>query len=350
MSRLIPRMAGRKWLRWSPLVAAMIVVSASVVVWAQEPDAEIEAPTFKTGVTEVIVPVTVTDENDRFVSNLKKSDFEIYDQNVRQTIKFFTAEHNQPVVTGFIMDLSNGMKIRWKNYQETMVEMVLALMPGDPKYQGYLVGYSTEAEVLVNTTPDSAKIVEKLNKLTPAGGSALYDSIWLACTSRKLVKGEPLEPRRVIVIVGDGKDNASKHTLNEVIEMAQRSLVSIYAISTDAYGFTSAEGKNLRRLAEETGGRVESPLENTYDNTQGFLSRPANDNREFANGTGGFQAKILGSLFKSITAIAGEITTQYILRYQPNVPGDESKFHRIDVRVNLPNVKVRARSSYFPPE
>ena len=141
MSRLIPRLAGRKWLRWSPLVAAMIVVTASVVVWAQEPDAEIEAPTFKTGVTEVIVPVTVTDENDRFVSNLKKSDFEIYDQNVRQTIKFFTAEHNQPVVTGFIMDLSNGMKIRWKNYQETMVEMVLALMPGDP-FRVPLVGIS----------------------------------------------------------------------------------------------------------------------------------------------------------------------------------------------------------------
>jgi hypothetical protein len=132
--------------------------------------------------------------------------------------------------------------------------------------------------------------------------------------------------------------------------MAQRSLVSIYAISTDAYGFTSADGKNLKRLAEETGGHVEAPLENTYDNTQGFLSRPANDNREFGNGTGGFQAKILGSMFKSITAIAGEITTQYILRYQPNTPGDESPMHRIEVKVNLPNVKVRARSSYFPPQ
>lgn len=337
-----------RFLRWSPLLAVLLAGSVSVVLWAQ--DAEIERPTFTAGVTEVIVPVTVTDENDRFVSNLKKADFEVYDQNIRQTVKFFTAEHNQPVVTGFLMDLSNGMKIRWKNYQETMVEMVLALMPGDPKFQGYLVGYGTEAEVLVNTTADSSKIVEKLNKITPAGGAALYDAVWMACTNRKLVKGEPLEPRRVIVVVGDGHDNASKHTLDEVIEMAQKSQLTVYAISTDAYGFTSADGKNLRRLAEETGGRVESPLENTYDNTQGFLSRPANDNREFANGTGGFQARILGALFKSITAIAGEITTQYILRYQPSTPGDESKVHRIDVRVNLPNVKVRARTTYFPPQ
>ena len=335
-------------LRWSPLLAVLIAGSVSVALWAQ--DAEIERPTFTAGVTEVIVPVTVTDENDRFVSNLKKGDFEVYDQNIRQTVRFFTAEHNQPVVTGFLIDLSNGMKIRWKNYQETMTEMVLALMPGDPKFQGYLVGYGTEAEVLVNTTSDSSKIVEKLNKITPAGGAALYDAVWMACTSRKLVKGEPLEPRRVIVVAGDGHDNASKHTLDEVIEMAQKSQLTVYAISTDAYGLTSAYKKNLIRLAEETGGRVETPLEDTYDNTQGFLSRPANDNREFANGTGGFQARILSSLFKSITAIAGEITTQYILRYQPSTPGDESKVHRIDVRVNLPNVKVRARTTYFPPQ
>jgi VWFA-related protein len=332
-------------LRRSCVGAALAALLVSAALWAQEP--EVEAPAFKVGVTEVIVPVTVTDANDRFVSNLKRADFEVYDNGVKQNIKFFTAERNQPVVVGFLMELSNSMKIRWKNYQELAVELALALMPGDRRFQGYLIGYGTAAEILVNTTPDSDKIVEKLNKITPGGGSALFDAIYLACTSRKIVPGEPLEPRRVIVIVGDGHDNASKHTLNEVIEIAQRSLTTIYAVSTDAYGFTSDSGKNLRRLAEETGGRVEYPLENTYDNTQGFLSRPANDNREFADGTGGYQARILSSLFKSITAIAGEITTQYILRYQPYTPGDESRKHVIDVRVNLPNVKVRARSHYF---
>jgi VWFA-related protein len=201
----------------------------------------------------------------------------------------------------------------------------------------------------VNTTPNSDKIVEKLNKVTPAGGAALYDAIYLACTSRKLVPGEPLEPHRVLVIVGDGHDNASSHTLEEVIELAQRNQLSIYAISTDAYGFTADSGKNLRRLAAETGGRVEYPLQNTYDNTQGFLSRSTDEGAfEFKVGTGGYQAKILGSLFKSISAIAGEITTQYILRYQPNTPGDESLRHEIEVKVNLPNAKVRSRSFYFP--
>ncbi len=333
--------------RWSLALAAIVGLAVPLAVWAQD---EIEVPLIRTGVTEVVVPVTVTDDAGRFVSNLKQSDFEIFDQNIKQNIKFFTAEHNQPVVVGFLMDLSNGMKVRWKEYHETAVEMVLSLMPGDPKYQGYLIGYHTEAEVMVNTTSDADKIVSKLDKITPAGGAALYDAIYLACTSRKLVKGEPVEPRRVIVIVGDGHDNASSHTLDEVIELAQRSQLTIYAISTDAYGLTSPYKKNLVRLAEETGGRVETPLEDTYDNTQGFLSRPSDEGAfEFKVGTGGFQAKILGSMFKSITAIAGEITTQYILRYQPNTPGEDALKHEIKVRVNLANAKVRARSFYYTP-
>lgn len=331
--------------RWSLVVAASAVLGVPFALWAQD---AIDVPTFISEVTEVVVPVTVTDSKGRFVSNLTQADFQVYDQNIRQNLKFFTAEHNQPVVVGFLMDLSNGMKVRWKEYHETAVEMVLSLLTGDPKYQGYLIGYGTQAEVMVNTTADSDKIVAKLDKITPAGGAALYDAIYLACTSRKLVKGEPLEPRRVVVIVGDGHDNASKHTLEEVIELAQRSQLSIYAISTDAYGLTSAYRKNLVRLAEETGGRVETPLENTYDNTQGFLSRSQDEGAfEFKVGTGGFQAKILGSMFKSITAIAGEITTQYILRYQPNTPGDESEKHEIKVRVELADTTVRARSFYY---
>jgi VWFA-related protein len=312
------------------------------VLSAQEP-----AP-IRVNVNEVVVPVTVTDAEGRFVSDLKQTDFEVYDQGVKQDIRFFSAERSQPVVVGFLMELSNGMRVRWKNYQETAVELALALLPGDRKYSGYLIGYGNQAEVLVNTTSDADAIVAKLNKVTPGGGAALYDAIWQACTNRKLVPGEPLEPRSVIVIVGDGHDNASTHTLEQVLEIAQRKLVTIYAISTDAYGYTADSGKVLRRLAEETGGRVEYPLDSTYDNVQGFLSRPSDlGNYEFKPGTGGYTAAILTSLFKSIQNISGEITTQYILRYVPNVPGYEGTRHELNVRVGIPNVVVKARTLYY---
>ena len=184
-------------------------------------------PVLSVSTTEVIVPVTVTDANGKFVSNLEKKDFKIYDEGKLQDLTYFSRERNQPVVVGFLLDLSNTSRLHWKNYQESAIELALALLPDDPRYSGYLITYSNEAELAVNTTSDSQKIVEKLRKLKPGGGAALYDAIYMACTSRSLVKGEPLEPRRVIVVIGDGHDNASKKTLNEVLEIAQRNLVTI---------------------------------------------------------------------------------------------------------------------------
>jgi len=326
-----------------PTLRNLLLLAVPFVLAAQEP-----AP-IRVRVNEVVVPVTVTDAKGRFVSDLKQPDFEVYDQNVRQEIRFFSAERSQPVVVGFLMETSNGMRVRWKDYQETAIELALALLPGDRKYSGYLIGYGNTAEVLVNTTSDPEAIVAKLNKISPAGGSALYDAIWQACTNRKLVPGEPLEPHSVIVIIGDGHDNASTHTLDQVLEIAQRKLVTIFAVSTDAYGYTADSGKNLRRLAEETGGRVEYPLDKTYDNTQGWLSRPSDDgNYEFKIGTGGYTAAKLTSMFRSIQNIAGEITTQYVLRYVPSTSDDERTRREIAVHVNIPNVIVRARSHYFP--
>src|SRR5438270_1518497 len=174
----------------------------------------------KVMVNEVIVPVTVTDEKGRFVSDLDQKDFRIFDEGKEQHIQFFTRERSQPVVVGFLVDLSNASRLHWKNYQDAAIELVLNLLPGDKKYSGYLIGYGNTADLMVNTTEDSEPIVEKLRKLKPGGGSALYDAIYMACTSRKLVQGEPIEPRRVWGVIGAGHDNASKRSLNQVLQLA----------------------------------------------------------------------------------------------------------------------------------
>lgn len=300
-------------------------------------------------VNEVIVPVTVTDDKGRFVTNLEQSDFKILDQGKEQNIRFFSRERNQPVVVGFLMDLSNASRIQWKNYQDAAMDLVLTLLPGDKKFSGYLIGYGNEAEVMVNTTTDPQPIVDKLRKLKPGGGSALYDAIYNACTNRKLVQGEPVEPRRVLVVIGDGHDNASKKTLDEVLELAQRNLVTIYGISTTAYGFSSDGDQNLVRLAEETGGRVEYPLQNVYKDVQGFLSTPSDEgNYALKVGTGGYAAALSSAIFKSIANVAGEVTTQYIIRYTPDDSTSTKQFREINVKVSLPGVTVRARKGYYP--
>ena len=300
-------------------------------------------------VNEVIIPVTVTDEKGRFVSNLEQKDFQVFDRGKEQEIRYFSRERSQPVVIGFLMDLSNASRIQWKHYQDAAIELVLNLLPGDKKYSGYLIGYGNEAEVMVNTTSDPEPIVEKLRKLQPGGGSALYDAIYNACTSRRFIGGEPVEPRRIVVIIGDGHDNASKKNLNEVLELAQRNLVTIYGISTQAYGFTSDGDDNLVKLAEETGGRVEYPLQNVYKDVEGFLSHPSDEgNFALKVGTGGYASAIASSIFKSIANVAGEVTTQYILRYIPETGESNRQFRELNVKVALPGVRVRARKGYYP--
>jgi len=303
----------------------------------------------KVSVNEVIVPVTVTDEKGRFVSNLEKADFKIFDENKEQTISYFTRERSQPVVVGFLLDMSNSQRLQWAKFLEAAQELVVTLLPGgDPKYSGYLITYSTDAELAVDTTSDPEKLLEKIRKLKPGGGAALYDAIYMACTSRNLVKGEPIEPRRVLIVIGDGHDSASKKNLEQVLEIAQRNLVTIYGVSTTSFGFVVEEEKNLIRLAEETGGRVEYPLQNVYKDVSGYLSTPSDEgNYALKVGTGGYAGAIAQGLFNAVANVTGEVTTQYILRYIPQDTDVSKPFRNIRVEVNLPNVKVRARKGYY---
>ena len=324
------------------LIAFGLPVFAQSAAPGQEP--------FRVQVREVIVPVTVTDMKGRFVSDLNAKDFKVFDEGKEQKIQFFTRDRNQPVVVGFLLDLSNASKIHWKTYQESAIELISTLLPNDPKYSGYLISYSTDAEVVVDTTSDSEKLIDRVRKLKPGGGAALYDAIWMACTSRKLVKGEPIEPRRVIVVIGDGHDNASKKTLNEVLEIAQRQLVTVYGVSTVAYGFNSDGEKNLTKLAEETGGRVEYPLEGVYKDVIGYLEKPSDEgNYALKVGTGGYASQIAQGMFRAIANVAGEVTTQYIIRYNPDTPEEQKAFRNLRITVpELPNVKVRTRKGYYP--
>jgi Ca-activated chloride channel family protein len=306
-----------------------------------------DAP-IKVSVNEVIVPITVTDQKGKFVIDLEKKDFQIFEENKPQQIQFFTRERNQPVVVGFLLDMSTASNIHWKNFQNATEELIQNLLTGDPKYSGFLIDYAQDAEVAVDTSSDPEPMVEKVRKLKPGGGAALYDAIWLACTNRRLVKGEPIEPRRVLVIVGDGHDNASKHSLAQVLELAQRNQFTIYCISTQAFGFTNETDANLVKLSTETGGRTVYPLDEIYRDTDGYLSHPSDDgNYALTVGIGAYANVVDGKMYKAVADIAGEITTQYIIRYVSDNPPDTKTYRNLKVVVQLGNVRVRARKGYY---
>ena len=325
---------------------ALALVSLALAAQSDKPVKPI-----KVQVNEVIVPVTVTDYKGRYVSNLEAKDFKIYDQDKEQRIEFFSHDRNQPLVVGFLMDLSNDSRVHWKNYQDAAIDLVLHILPGDKKFSGFLISYANEPELQVNTTSEADQMVEKLRKMRPGGGSSLYDAIYMACKHRQVVEGEPYDPRRVIIVIGDGHDNASKKSLDEVIEIAQRSMVTIYGMSTVSFGFTNEGDENLQRLTTETGGHVEYPLNNLYSDVDGYLSHPSDDgNYALTVGSGGYASEVSTGIFRAIAAIVGEVTTQYILRYVPDIgSADAKQFRKIRIVVpELPTAKVRFRSGYYP--
>jgi VWFA-related protein len=334
----------------SLLPAATLAGQESKVEPAVEPKIPGAAP-IRVSVNEVIVPVTVTDDKGRFVTDLDKEHFKIFEEGKEQKINYFNRERNQPVVIGFLLDVSNASRQHWKTFQEAAIDLVQTLLPGDKRYSGYLVSYATDAELQVNTTNDPEAIMAKIRKIKPGGGAAMYDAIYMACTSRDLVKGEPIEPRRIIVIIGDGHDSASKKTHDEVQELAQRNLVTIYGISTVAFGFVSDGEKQLLRLTDATGGRVEAPLnKGLYKDISGYLSTPSDEgNYAIKVGTGGYASEIAQGMFRAIANVSGEVTTQYVMRYIPENSDSPKVYRKIRVEVvGYPNLRIRHRDGYYP--
>jgi Ca-activated chloride channel family protein len=321
---------------------------------AQQPPAKPQdtGVVISTTATEVIVPVTVTDNKGKFVSNLVASDFRVLDEGKPQRIQFFSHAEKQPIVVGFLVDQSNAMKIHWSKYKELVQELVYNLLPGDARYSGYLISYSNDAELKVDTTSDAEKILAQVDRLKPAGGASMFEAIYKACTTRSLIKGEPYEPRRIIIIVGDGHNSAGGRTLEQVLELAKRNLVTIYGVSTQAFGMTAEESDNLERLANETGGHVEYPLNNPYKDVSGYLSNPQDaGNFAMTVGTGAYASQIAAGITRATASLLGEITTQYVLRFVPDYDpeGKPRIFRRIKVEIpSLTGINIHAKDGYYP--
>jgi VWFA-related protein len=320
----------------------------------QQRPQETTVPTIRVQHAEVILPVTVTDNKGNFIDNLERTDFRILDEGRTQRITYFSHDPKQPTVIGFLVDMSNNSTIHWQNYKDAVKEMVWNLLPDDKNYTGYLISFSTKAELLVNTTWDPDKLTDQVDRMKPGGGAALFDAVKRACTDRQLIPGEPYQPRRIIVVFGNGHDSASEYTIDQVIELAQQKLVTIYGVSTAAYGMDDPDRDQLEKLATSTGGRVFYPLDNPYSEVSGFLSQPSDEgNYALHVGTGGYAAAINSALYKSVGALEGEITTQYILRYAPEFDAISANKDKHRIKVEIPTLppgsyKVSTRPDYYP--
>jgi len=299
--------------------------------------AEQQPPTFRTEVNLVDVLLTVLDRRSKLVPDLDKGDFKVSDDNTSQEIRYFSKQSDLPLRIGMLLDTSNSVRDRIKFEQEAAVDFLYSVLRRG-RDQAFAMTFDQEPQIIQAFTGDGGLLRDEINKTRAGGGTAVYDAIYDACA--KQLSNPPRPPgdqpdvvRRVMVLISDGDDNLSDHTRAEAIEMAQRTNVVIYSISTSTQWIQLSqtdpsklanrkmhltEGDEiLKDLAEETGGRVFFPYH-------------------------------VDDLNQSFQDIGDELRNQYTITYSPSNFIANGKYHKIKIEIpNHNGYQVRARKGYF---
>jgi len=262
----------------------------------------------------VLVHPAVRDSKDHFVSDLRETDFSVFEDGVPQQIRLFRHE-DVPVTIGLVIDHSGSM-------QRKMPEVIIAarsfVQSSNDKDQMFVVNFNERASFGLPKGREFSNRAEDLEaaiqRAPVAGQTALYDAVALALT--KLAAGRP--DKKVLVIVSDGGDNTSTLKLPELLKRTGHSDALIYAI-----GIFDADEK---------------------DRNPGVLQR-------LARGSGGdaFFPEKPGEVIEICERIARDIRNQYTLGYVPTNHAAAWRNVKVTARqANKPKLVVRARTGYFP--
>jgi len=332
----------------------LVVAVARVPAMAQVPPGQPPSPpqaTIRVPVVRVNVPFTVTDSKDRFVSDLEKKNFTVYEDGKKVQIDFFTPVTQLPLRVGLLLDTSNSVRLQFKGEQEAAIDFVHNLLESRTKHKIFLMTFDTTKDIVKDFTDDPNDLSEAVRKLKVGGGTTLFDAIHQACQEKLITQQEPGGVRRVLLLITDGEDDASKRSIEQVIDMVRRAEVTIYSISTVGYGATSPGDKILERLSEETGGAVVFPWKKppSAEYATGYLSRTqiGDQNAVYEVGMGKYAGEAAANLALALAQINKELQMQYTIGYRPPNPSADGKFREIRVVVNQRGLKIRARKGYY---
>jgi VWFA-related protein len=210
----------------------------------------------------VVLNPTVRDRKGGFVSDLREQDFTVYEDGVRQSIKLFRHE-DVPVTVGLVVDHSGSMKPKMNDVITAARTFVQSSRPDD---RIFVVNFN---ENVTLGLPDAVRIGDSLDALTRAisgtpatGRTALYDATLRAFS--QLGAGGPEAPdKKVLIVISDGGDNASAHTLAEVLKTAEQSTALVYTIGIFDENDADKNPDVLSRLARATGGDAFFPGKNS---------------------------------------------------------------------------------------
>jgi Ca-activated chloride channel family protein len=172
----------------------------------------------------VTLSLGVNDKKGRPLANLKKESFEVFEDGRLQTIEFFGQE-DQPISFGLLLDRSRSMSESAKA-QNAKAVAISFLRAGNPLNEAFCLVFNESPSLVADFTSDYAKIESNLAGLQAEGGTALYDAIIEGL--EKLARAK--HRRRALVVITDGRDQHSKHSLADLVKRAQQSDAQIYTV------------------------------------------------------------------------------------------------------------------------
>lgn len=281
-----------------------------------------QPPTFGTGIEVINLTVSVTDNRARYVTDLEKTDFAIFEDGVKQDLTIFRHD-DIPISLALVVDTSASMDEKLPVAQQAAARFIKTLRPQD---QAQVMQFNDRTTTLQEFTADQKALDEAVRRTQASGPTALHNALYVALKDLvKQKKGTELR-RRAVVLLSDGEDTASLVSDEQVLELARKSEIAIYAISLrpnrvaerNRQQFSQATHL-LTALSRETGGQVYFPnslseLETVYDR------------------------------------IAEELRTQYSLGYESSNDRRDGKWRRVVVRTpSREGLQVRHKIGYYAP-
>jgi Ca-activated chloride channel family protein len=308
---------------------------------------EDDGEVIKIATTLITIPVSVFDRGGRFVAGLGKNDFRIFEDGQAQQIEVFTTTE-QPFTVVLLLDVSRSTQFQIEEIQDAAIAFVDQLRPQD---RMMVVAFDDDIQVLSEPTADRKQLRNAIRRTQFGGGTKLYDAVDFALNDRlKIIDG-----RKAIVLFTDGVDSSSERSnYMTTVSDAERSDVIVYPVRYDTSAYNGGGQQNTitfpfpfpRRRGgggnrRGGGGWGRNSQDDEYATGERYL-------KDLADKTGGkyFNAATTGNLETAFAGIADELREQYSLGYYPQVEGKAGQRKQINVRVNRPNLSVKAKSSY----
>jgi len=281
-----------------------------------QPPTDVGSSVFRTGANEVSLIFTVTDKHGHYIPNLKQSDFALLDdQKAPARVNSFHQQINLPLRVGLVIDTSTSIRRRFQFEQQSATEFLLQVLKSKAD-RAFVMGFDVTPTVTQDWTDNMDALEQGVNRLSPGGGTALFDAVYTACRDKLLTERGPEPFRKAMILVSDGDDNQSRVYLSEAIKECQRAETIIYAISTNWTPSRGPGDKVLQELATQTGGEV-------------------------------FWPPSVEDMATSFEAIGESLRSQYALNYTPADFRTDGSYRTIYLYCYDRRYQVRAKKGYF---